>query len=120
MQLQIKSIFDGDYKTMVGSEGLGKPLVKLDNFAADFLSFGANHGTVLHTHPGNHILIVHSGSGWLNFGEEIHGLDPGTCYLVPGSVPHKITADSFGLSLYSVSDNHYPVDSPQRLEVVSE
>jgi len=117
--LQIKHITEGDYSPMAGSQGMGKPLVKNGRFAADFLSFDSDKETTLHTHPGDHVLIVHAGHGTLIFNGELHELTPGACYFVPGAVPHQIKAGQFGLSLYSVSNDHRPVDSVERLEIAN-
>jgi len=101
---------------MVGSEALGTPLVKQTDFAADMLFFQANQSTCLHTHPGNHILYVVSGSGFLLFAEERHVLTQGDCYFVPGEVPHQVSASKLSsMHLLSIADNHRPVWSEERL-----
>jgi quercetin dioxygenase-like cupin family protein len=117
LMLQIKHISAGDYSSMFGSQGLGKPLVQSGKFAADFLSFDGYQETSLHTHPGDHILIIYAGCGTLIFDGEPFELMPGTCYFVPGSVPHKIKANCLGLSLYSISNDHRPVNSANRLDL---
>lgn len=117
--LQIKNYITAtDWLPMVGSEAHGCPLVKDGNFAADMLRFNAHEKTNLHTHPGNHILFVVQGSGSLVFGNDIHPLTQGTCYFVPGATPHQVIAGEDGLYLLSIADNHQPVDSPKRLEVL--
>lgn len=120
--MQIKKYFeteDHEWLPMVGSEALGLPLVKQGNFAADMLKFEPYQQTSLHTHPGNHILFVVEGDGWLDYGDETLDLTTGTCYFVPGSTPHRVKSASIGMVLMSISDSHYPVDSSDRLEVIN-
>lgn len=107
-----------EWKPMSGSDAIGLQLVKHNNFAADMLDFGADQQTSLHTHVGEHILYVVSGHGWLDYANQTHGLEPGTCYFVPGAVPHRIRASAWGLTLLSVANQHQPVDSAARLEVL--
>lgn len=121
--LQIQSVNNRtsqEYSKMVGSEGVGLPLVKSGDFAADYLLFGVGQKTTLHTHEGDHILIVHYGSGWLNYGSELHCLEKGTCYFVPGQTPHRITAGINGLGLFSVANKHRPVNSAERLDILED
>lgn len=101
--------------TMDGSEGLGLPLVKKGDFAADFLVFGPNQKTILHTHEGDHILIVAEGSGFLQYAGEVRPLHAGDCYLVEGLIPHLIEAGLNGLGLFAVSNKHYSVNSSDRM-----
>mgnify|MGYP003335621286 CR=1 FL=1 len=117
--LQIKSYLqESNWLPMFGSQALGLSLVKNDGFAADMLRFNADQKTSLHTHPGNHILFVVEGDGWLVFDDDRHDLTKGTCYFVPGSTPHQVIAGSNGMFLLSIADNHRPVDSPERLEIL--
>jgi mannose-6-phosphate isomerase-like protein (cupin superfamily) len=119
--LQIKNVSEthpSEYVSMHGSEGRGVPLVKSDGFAADHLKFGPDKNTSLHTHEGNHILIVDKGDGWLDFAGKSYDLASGSCYFVPGRVPHRIRASSNGLSLYSIADQHQAVNSEKRLEII--
>jgi quercetin dioxygenase-like cupin family protein len=121
--LQIKNVtesFPHEYVPMYGSGGRGMPLVKSGGFAADHLKFRASQKTSLHTHAGNHILIVDSGDGWLDYGGESYTLTSGDCYFVPGEVPHRIRASLNGLSLYSIADRHQLVNSEQRLSIIAE
>lgn len=118
--LQIKNYESADvveWVPMVSSQALGLSLVKNGGFAADMLFFGPDKRTTLHTHPGNHILFVVKGSGRLFFDETSCALTEGTCYFVPGSIPHQVIANSSDMFLLSIADDHRPVDSPERLEV---
>ncbi len=105
---------------MVGSQAVGLPLVKQDGFAADMLHFEAWQQTSLHTHPGDHILFVVTGCGWLDYDVQAYSLREGECYYVPGAVPHRIRAADIGLNLLSVALQHQPVDSAARLEVLED
>jgi quercetin dioxygenase-like cupin family protein len=93
-------------------------LVKQDNFAADMLHFLPNEKTSLHTHPGNHILFVVEGGGFLTYGDEEHPLVKGSCYLVPGITNHRVSADERGMYLLSIADTHRSVDSEERTEII--
>jgi quercetin dioxygenase-like cupin family protein len=120
MNLQIKNYLNSTgWTPMVGSGASGLPLVKHNNFAADILHFQPNTQTVLHTHPGNHILFVADGSGWLLFDDNLHTLSPGDCYFVPGDTPHQVGTNETTLYLLSIADDHRPVDSPERLQEVT-
>lgn len=119
--LQITNFLkDGMWLEMIGSEAKGKELVKDDLFGADMLKFDANQKTSLHTHPGNHILFVVAGDGFLKYEGILHKLIQNTCYFVPGFVPHQVIAGESGMYLLSVSDKHRTVDSPERLKVVGD
>jgi len=118
--LQSKSYKSSDeWLPMFGSQARGKGLVKDGLFAADMLKFNPLEKTTLHTHPGNHILFVVEGDGWLIFDNAKHDLTTGVCYFVPGATPHQVISSSTGMILLSVSDNHRPVSSEERLSVVT-
>lgn|SRR5512138_375817 len=102
---------------MANSEGTALPLLKRGPFGADLIRFAPGRGVPLHTHPGNHILIVTSGEGRLIFNGEEFALRAGVLYLVPGSVPHQIDALT-ELTLVSVADDHRHAGSSDRLELV--
>jgi len=118
-ELQVRNYRDsGDFLTMVASQGMGKPLVADGRFGADMLRFEPGHKTTIHTHPGDHILFVAQGNGFLVFDGIRHSLSAGDCYFVPGAVPHQVGATTDELLLLSVANNHQPVDSEERLNVV--
>jgi quercetin dioxygenase-like cupin family protein len=119
--LQVKNYLEAgwmEWKKMHGSQAHGLDLVKMDNFAADMLQFLPNEKTSLHTHPGNHVLFVVDGGGFLAYGDEEHVLTKGTCYLVPGATPHRVSANNQGMHLLSIADTHRSVDSEERVEIV--
>ena len=104
-------------KKMANSFGTGEELVRLNNFGADIIRFSAGEGVQNHTHPGDHILFVLSGSGYVIY--EGHGepLVPGICYLVKGEADHAIKA-STDLVLIAVGNNHQRVDQELRMTPV--
>lgn len=102
---------------MAHSDGRGLRLAKLGRFGADLIRFAPGKGVGTHTHPGDHVLIVTGGTGWVDYDGVPYRLEPGVCYLVPGSVPHAIRAES-ELSLISIANDHRDVASEARLEVV--
>lgn len=121
--LQIKSYKDSEnseWLSMFGSQAKGLPLVKSGNFAADVLKFEPNQQTSLHTHPGDHILFIVEGNGWLDYKDDSYSLTCGTCYFVDGKTPHRVRASETGMLLLSIANNHFPVDNVNRLEVINE
>lgn len=102
---------------MAHSDGRGLRLLKLGPFGADLIRFAAGRGVREHTHPGDHILIVTGGTGWVDYDGVPYRLEPGVCYLVPGSVPHAIRAET-ELTLISVASDHRDVASEERLTIV--
>lgn len=107
----------GDFpKQMAGSGGTGQPLVKLEHFAADLIRFQPGKCIEEHTHPGDHILYCLGGTGTLVFAGERHLLSEGTIYMVPGTTPHAIltTEQDDELTLMSIANQHFPVDSAKR------
>jgi len=102
---------------MADSDGTAMPLVKLNEFGADLIRFAPGKRVGLHTHQGDHILVVVSGTGVLTFRGERHALYAGVVYLVPGSVPHAIDAET-ELSIIAVGNDHRDAGAEDRLEVV--
>lgn len=102
--------------SMHGSEGTGIRLLKHGEFGADLVHFAPGKRTDRHTHPGDHILLVLSGKGWLEYGPEKKLLEQGLIYLVPGSVPHAVGAsEGEPLLLLSVANDHRDVSAGDRL-----
>lgn len=104
---------------MKNSDGTGEPLVLYERFGADVIRFSAGEGVQNHTHEGDHILFVLAGTGTLLFRGERHKLFPGLCYLVPGFVDHAIEAET-DLVLIAVGNNHFPLDSEDRMTPVTD
>lgn len=102
---------------MCHSDGTGLPLLKDGNFGADIIRFAAGKGVMNHTHEGAHILIVIKGTGFVEYNSIDYDLEPGLCYLIPSNVDHAIKATT-ELMLIAVGNNHRPVDSTERLDVV--
>lgn len=103
---------------MQNSQAMGIPLVLDKFFGADMLVFQPWETTETHTHEGDHILFVVSGSGILIFDGALNVIYEGDCYFVPGSVPHKVSASGETLYLLSVANYHQPVDSQVRSALV--
>lgn len=99
---------------MSASDATAARLLKLDNFAADLIRFPAGGRVADHTHPGDHILFVLSGTGWVDYDGTPHLLAPGDCYLIPGAVRHGIRGET-ELTLLAVANNHRDAVDPERL-----
>ena len=102
--------------SMISSDGTALPLIsrQASGMGADLLHFGKNGGVPMHSHPGDHLLIVIAGSGVLNFYDEEHQITTGKIYWIPGGAPHAIRASSH-LTLISIANNHIAADRPERL-----
>ncbi len=103
---------------MAFSEGTGAPLFAQNGFGADIIQFDGGKGVDTHTHEGDHILFVLSGEGIVEYYDEKHDLSPGMGYFIPGHVPHAIRAET-ALVLIAVGNNHQPVSSEARIDVVA-
>jgi quercetin dioxygenase-like cupin family protein len=102
---------------MANSGGTGLSLVSHAGFGADVIRFAAGRGVQNHTHPGDHILFVLVGRGFLTYAGSKHELYPGLCYFVPGSVDHAIDATE-NLVMIAVGNLHKPVGSVERMTPV--
>lgn len=102
---------------MHGSQGVGLPLVKYGSFGADMIRLEDGQFTEVHTHPGDHILFVVEGAGYVLFDGKLFPLVEGDCYFIPGGAAHQVGSESLIL-LLSVASNHFPVSSSDRLQVV--
>jgi len=111
---------ESEWMSMVGSDAKGLPLVKKDSFAADILRFRKNQKTSLHTHPGDHILFVVKGSGYLIFNQDYFELQEKCCYFVPGNIPHLVGTKDDSMELLTIANAHQPVNSPLRLTILSD
>ena len=112
--------FSGKFPlSMANSDGTALPLVLNENskFGADLIRFAPNTGVGLHTHEGDHILIVTKGTGVVVYKDERHKLHPGMMYIIPGMVPHAIEAQS-ELVLIAIANNHRPADASSRLNLI--
>ena len=98
-----------------------------EKFGADIIRFAPNSGVELHTHSGAHILLVTKGTGVLTYrtftfgdgiADEKHSLYPGLIYLIPSNVGHAIYAKT-ELVLIAIGNDHQPVDSHERLNLIS-
>lgn len=103
---------------MMHSDGTGSPLFTSKGFGADIIRFPPNGKVGNHTHEGDHILFVIRGTGIVEYDGVQHELYPGLAYLVPGQVPHAIYAKE-ELILIAVGNDHRPLNSEDRLNVIS-
>lgn len=102
---------------MACSDATALPLLKRGSFGADLIRFPAGGQVSGHTHPGDHILYVISGEGWVDYEGASWELSSGCCYLIPGHRSHAIRAHT-ELTLLSVANQHIAADSWERLHVV--
>lgn len=102
---------------MAKSQGTAMRLLKLGAFGADLIRFAPGCCVEEHVHPGDHVLVVVSGSGWLRYGGTTHDLTDGMLYMVPGSTPHAIGAYGEEMTLISVANDHRDPVAEDRLEL---
>lgn len=72
----------------------------------------------LHTHPGDHLLLIVEGAGGVHFDGEDVPTAMGDLYLVAGGVPHSVYAGRHGQKILSIGAPHKPVDSAERMALV--
>ncbi len=103
---------------MVASDATTRVLVENASglFGADLLRFPAGGMVPMHTHVGDHILIVFCGLGELLCEREPICLQPGLIYLIPGNVPHQINATT-ELVLVAIGNDRRPPGSKERLSL---
>lgn len=102
---------------MANSDATGDPILSNGNFGCDIIRFDAGKGVPAHTHEGNHILLVLLGTGFVFYDQRPYALKAGYAYLIEGSVVHAIKATT-ELILMAIGDNHFPVDSQERMTPV--
>lgn len=102
------------------SDAKGLPLLHNgDSFGADVIEFPPMGMVPMHTHPGDHVLFCVAGSGYVTIGISApDAISQGDCYLIRSMEPHAVSAGQHGLRLIVVGNNHRPVDSKERLDVV--
>lgn len=102
------------------SDAKGLPLLHNgDKFGADVIDFPPLGKVPMHTHPGDHVLFCVGGSGWVTIDRSVpDAVTCGDCYLIHSMEPHAVAAGEHGLRLIVVGNNHRPVDSKERLDVV--
>ncbi|MFN8315832.1 MAG: cupin domain-containing protein [Chitinophagales bacterium] len=104
-------------KKMFLLNGTGTHLVGYKSFGADIIRFESNAKVINHTHKGDHILFVLSGSGFVEYNGVEYPLSPGVSYLIPGNVNHAMRSIDC-LVLISVSNDYRPLESEERLQAV--
>lgn len=100
---------------MSHSDGTGLPLVKLEAFGADVIRFAPGKGIMKHTHMGDSIIFVISGTGHVEYDGVQHDLAPGLSCLIPSMVNHAIQAAT-ELVIIVVGNNHMALDSKDVLQ----
>ena len=95
---------------MAHSDATGLPLVKHNSFGADVIRFEPGKGIMEHTHMGDSIVFVISGSGYIKHEGTEHTLAPGLCCLIPSMNKHAIRATT-ELVIIVVGNNHQALDS---------
>jgi quercetin dioxygenase-like cupin family protein len=107
--------------TMSSSDATARILVETTTgeFGADLLRFPAGGRVPMHTHVGDHVLIVIRGDGVLKTGGDDMSLEPGLIYLVESNVPHEIVATT-ELVLIAIGNDRRPPESAERLTLCAQ
>lgn len=104
---------------MHGSDAKGLPLLHDGNrFGADVIEFPPHGKVPDHTHTGAHFLFCIGGSGWVFVNNRPHQISVGDCYLIQSEEEHSVEAGRNGLRMIVVGNDHRPVDSAERLDVI--
>lgn len=103
---------------MHGADASGLGLVSNGVIGADVIRLPAGAGFPPHTHPGHHVLAVLAGRGTITYNGRVHPTEAGEIYLVEGAVSHAVGAIT-DHAILAVGAPHRPVDSDQRMEVVT-
>lgn len=105
-------------KPMANSDAKGVAVLHDgQTFGADVIEFPSFGQVQRHTHAGQHMLFVLSGSGVVIRNDCSTELKQGSAYLVGSQVPHSVYAGADGLKLLVVGDKHQPVDSIERMDL---
>ena len=98
-----------------GAPATGLPLHTNGHLGADILHVPAGKQFPVHTHPGDHLLLCHAGTGTISVGEKTYDIRPGDLYMVPGNIPHAVGAGPEDHTLIAIGAPHKPVESPERM-----
>jgi quercetin dioxygenase-like cupin family protein len=82
---------DKEYATPKYSTAFGE-LVAGEKVELGRLSFEAGEGAVEHAHPQEQIMYVISGKLKVEFPDESQEIGPGSAFLAPSNVKHRVTA----------------------------
>lgn len=103
-----------------GAPAFGRGLHTNGHLGADMLFVPPNGRFPLHTHPGDHLLLVVRGVGSVTVGGVEHPTHPGDLYMVDGGVEHAVGAGPGGQWLIAIGAPHKAVDDPARMSLVAE
>lgn len=99
---------------MMDSDGTAEPILTDGRFGCDVIRFPAGGGVKPHVHEGDHILLALAGEGFVIVAHRSYRLTPGCAYLIEGSLPHAIEAET-DLVLMAIGNRHQPADSRERM-----
>lgn len=102
------------------SEATAHPFYTNGHLGVDLLYLPPGYSFPLHTHPGDHLLLVVKGNGTVTFDGQTHETKPGDLYMVDASVEHAVGAGPDGHWILAFGAPHTPVDSEHRMQVVGE
>lgn len=89
---------------------------------ADTIEMEPGSAFPLHVHPGDHILYVVSGAGFVHIDGADHPIGAGDTVFLPAELPHGVHADPAAASplrFVAVGHPHHPIDSAGRMRRVS-
>lgn len=102
------------------SIALAQKLFSNGNLGCDVLYLQPNARFHLHTHPGDHLLLILKGYGTVTYGGTVYPTVPGDLYMVPGLVEHAVGAGPEGHWLLSIGSPHKPADSAERMHITED
>lgn len=121
-KLRIKNIHDYDglhplSVKVAKSIATGERFFANGHLGVDMLYLPPNGRFPLHTHPGDHLLLILEGTGTVTYGGVVYPTQPGDLYMVPGAVEHAVGAGPDGHKILAFGAPHKPLDSDERMTV---
>lgn len=102
------------------SDATGRPLLTNGKLGVDMLYLPPGYAFPLHTHPGDHLLLIVQGTGTVTFDGETFDTSDGDLFMIEGGVPHAVGAKEGGQWLLAFGSPHKAVDAVDRMEVLDE
>ena len=129
----IRSVFEGKWQDLRNEHG--EPLRGIRGLAGvaartkggmelgiDLIEMQPGAAFAVHTHQGDHILLIMEGRGTVNIDDNKYGVVPGDTVFIPAELPHNVTA--FGssqtmLRFVAIGHPHKALVASDRMQVVT-
>lgn len=131
--VDVKNVAAGSWVPLRGPDGrelegirgrIGAAGMRLggEELGADLIEMASGTAFPPHTHPGDHVLFILSGKGWLTLPGERVALLPGDTVFIPGETPHGINCLLVGepLTFLAVGVPHKHVGAADRMKAAED